>query len=56
MNFADISWTFAFTFLQVSICVVNSINWTFLNNKPLGQQTLFDAIVKDLAIGWYGWL
>jgi hypothetical protein len=49
------SWTVLFTVLQISILIINFIIWSFLHNKPLGLQTLFDAFIKDLSIGKVGY-
>ena len=51
MNYINIIWTFLFAVLQTLIFIVNFIIWSFLNEKPLGQQTLLDAVTKDLAVG-----
>jgi hypothetical protein len=37
--------------LQALIVLVNYTIWSFLQNKPLGLQSLLDTAVKDLAIG-----
>jgi hypothetical protein len=36
---------------QVLIVGVNLVIRTFLQNKPLGLQSLLDAVVKDSTIG-----
>jgi hypothetical protein len=49
------SWTVLSSVLQISILIINFIIWSFLHNKPLGLQTLFDAFIKDLSIGKVGY-
>jgi hypothetical protein len=51
MEVINVIWIVAFSLLQFATLTVNYVIRSYLYNKPLGMQTLIDAVIRDLSIG-----
>jgi hypothetical protein len=47
METANIIWVFVFSILFVSINVLYNLIAGYIDSKPLGLQSLFDAVIKQ---------